>query len=115
MPDWTKLVGNLFDISFTIGRRAVSVTLIRRKGTAPPANQTVFLASDRQPSEVAGAAGRSGQKPLILVGYRGYVGQTDFDVAQGDTFNLGPNEYRVTYVDDTTPGRREAYCEATSK
>jgi hypothetical protein len=116
MPDWTKLTGNLFDIAFTMARRGTTVDLVRRKGTPPPAAQPVIVATPgTQASEARGAAGNSGRWPVVLIGYRAYTGKTDFDVIQGDTFNLGPNEHRVIFVDDTIPGRREASCEATSR
>lgn len=114
MPDWTKLKGNLFDIAFQMDRLGTTVDLIRRKGVPPAAGQKVIIAEEgTQAREMAGPAGKSGRQFPVLIGYRAYAGQTDFDVKHGDTFVLGGTEYRVTYVDDLIPGRREAYTETT--
>lgn len=104
--------GPMFDIAFEMGRRGQSVVLTRA-GTAQTA-QTVIVAPIRASgSEQRGEGALSGKQQIVLIGYRGYTGKTDFDVQRADTFAIGSTRWRVTFVDDTISGRREATAEAT--
>lgn len=102
----------MFDIAFEMSRRGQSVTLTRN-GIAQSA-QTVIVAPIRTSgSEQRGEAALSGKQQIVLIGYRNYTGQADFDVQRGDTFAVGTARHRVVYVDDSIPNRREATAEAT--
>lgn len=107
MPDWSLLDDTRFDPADMIADGGIAVTLIRGKATTL-APQTVIIAPlASQASQVSGGAGTASQARLAL------VGPTTFDVQKGDRFQIGDSQYRVTYVNDAIPNRREAECEAT--
>ena len=102
----------MFDIAFEMSRRGQSVTLTR--GGAAQTAQTLIVAPVRASgSEQRGEGALSGKQQLVLIGYRNYTGQTDFNVQRGDTFLIGSAKYRVMFIEDAVPGRREATAEAT--
>jgi hypothetical protein len=111
MPNFTT--GIMFDIAGIMARRGQNVTLIRGGSTTLPA-QTVIVTNPSQalPLEIAGAASVSGQIRIVLIGYRSYPGKSDFDVERGDRFVIGSTWYRIIYIDDNIPSRREAYAES---
>lgn len=107
----------MFDISGIMARRGVAITLNR---TAPRTNTTTTIAAQtviptplsRYQAERAGITGYTGQAMFVLIGYRSYPGKTDFDVQKDDRFLYGGSWYRVIYIDDVIPYRREAYAES---
>lgn len=111
MPDFSNWDTPLFDLANIIARRGVSITFVR--GTTTMAVQTVIAVSPgkERGSEISGDAGSSGTRALVLIGYRSYSGQPDFDVQRGDRFLLNGTQYRVASIDNAIPGRREAFAE----
>lgn len=102
----------LFDIGFVMSRRGQAV-ILTRNGVALAA-QTVIVAPIRAiGSEQRGEGAISGKQQIALIGYRGYAGQSDFDAQRGDMLILSNTRYRLSYIDDTLPNRREATAEAT--
>lgn len=103
--------GTDFDIAHIMARLGQSITFRRGSGSE---THTVIVSSDEsQAREVNGQAESSGQKRLILIGYRDYPGKTDFTVEPEDRFAISDTVYRITYIDDTIVGRREATAEST--
>lgn len=102
----------LFDIGFVMSRRGQAV-ILTRNGVALVA-QTVIVAPIRATgNEQRGEGAISGKQQIVLIGYRSYAGQTDFDAQRGDMLILSNTRYRLSYIDDTLPNRREATAEAT--
>ncbi|MBX3081717.1 MAG: hypothetical protein KF716_08775 [Anaerolineae bacterium] len=102
----------MFDIAFAMARRGQSV-ILTRAGVAQSAQIVVVAPIRASGSEQRGEGALSGKQQIVLIGYRNYTGKTDFDVQRGDTFAIGTTRFRVTYIDDTIPNRREATAEAT--
>lgn len=102
----------MFDIAFEMSRRGQSIVLTR--ASVAQTAQTLIVAPLRAwGSEQRGEGALSGKQQIVLIGYRSYTGQTDFNVQRGDTFVIGTTKFRVSYIDDTIPNRREATAEAT--
>jgi hypothetical protein len=107
MPDWSLLDDTRFDAADMIADGGLAVTLIRGKSTTLPAQTVIIAPLQSQASEISGGAGTSARVRLAL------VGPVSFDVQKGDRFQIGVTQYRVTYVNEAIPNRREAECEAT--
>jgi hypothetical protein len=107
----------LFDIKNIMTRRAQTYAITRGDSDALFNVTAVFVpvqgAGVTNREAASGAGGVSGRAYGVLIGYRGYTGQTDLDVKRSDLFMVGATQYRVVYVDDSLPNRREAYAEST--
>lgn len=102
----------MFDIAFEMSRRGQSLVLTRNN--AAQAAQMLIVAPIRASGgEQRGEGALSGKQQIVIIGYRNYTGQTDFNVQRGDMVTISGTRYRVIYVDGTIPGRTEATAEAT--
>lgn len=111
MPDWSQVAGPDFDITFQMDWRGVDVVLV--DGDTPlPAQKCIVAQKENTHREKIGEAGQAGNFRIVLIGYRGVTGKPDFNVKHGFLFDMNDTTWQVTYVDDTIPGRREAYSES---
>lgn len=106
---------NPFDLSWLMDWRGISMIFIGSGGDVIRAAQKVVLAqaiAGKGGSETTTSIGTPSSERIVIVGWRGVSGKPDLDVARDDRFQLNSMSFRVTYIDDTIPGRREAYAES---
>lgn len=127
MPDiggllnWSGLAANALDtetenraesVEFMIGHRGVNITLVRN--ATPITAQKVLVVPQGQgnPSRNDTPASSGAMQVMVLVGLRDHATLADFDVQRDDRFvHLGAS-YVVRFVDNSMPGKTEAYAEA---
>lgn len=95
-----------FDLTAMLSRRGQLVKFYRN-GAALPEQRCIVAPEASQSVEIVGeSTAKSGTKRVTVIGL------STLDVKRGDLFSIGGAQYRVTFVDDLLPGRREASAEA---
>ena len=110
LEEWYRQADRGATVSFMIGHRGVSLTLVR-DGTVLDAQMVLLVPAGRNNSatEKNGEGGTAAHEQLLI------VGQDDLNIQRGDKFKFpatrGRLNYEVVRIETTLVGMVQAFCE----
>lgn len=106
---WLKIERKPTSVSFT--RPSSTMGGVVTPATTLP-EQVVRINSDSRASVVGGTAGLAPKRAVVIYGVVGHPSRPDNDIAEGYTFVLGTDHYRVIDIVEV-PGGVQAHAVAT--